>query len=126
MVLDGGNETIFHSEPNGMMEHVCGLLDFFSSVSNSISFFLIGSLARYGHYGNTGYKKFRGVLGHLKVIFVKFIYSEKATKFCEILPLLLTVCTIVKSKGKISQNFVAFSEYMNFKTIELCLLVMKN
>ena len=47
---------------------------------------------------------------------LKFIYSEKATKFCEIFPLLLTVCTVVKSKGKISQNFVAFSEYMNFKT----------
>ena len=45
---------------------------------------------------------------------VKLIYSEKATKFCEIFPLLLTVCTLVKSKGKISQNFVAFSEYMNF------------
>ena len=42
-----------------------------------------------------------------------FIYSEKATKFCEILPFLLTLCTVVKSKGKISQNFVAFSEYMN-------------
>ena len=45
---------------------------------------------------------------------VKFIYSEKATKFCEIFTLLLTVCTVVKSKVKISQNFVAFSEYMNF------------
>ena len=45
---------------------------------------------------------------------VKFIYSEKATKFCEIFPLLLTVCTVVKCKGKISQNFVTFSEYMNF------------
>ena len=45
---------------------------------------------------------------------LKFIYSEKATKFCEIFPVLLTVCTVVKSKGKISQNFVAFSEYMNF------------
>ena len=45
---------------------------------------------------------------------LKFICSEKATKFCEIFPLLLTVCTVVKSKGKISQNFVAFSEYMNF------------
>ena len=45
---------------------------------------------------------------------LKFIYSEKATKFCEIFPLLLTVCTVVRSKGKISQNFVAFSEYMNF------------
>ena len=50
-------------------------------------------------------------------IFLKFIYynPEKATKFCEIFPLLLTVCTVVKSEGKISQNFVAFSEYMNFK-----------
>ena len=46
--------------------------------------------------------------------FLKFIYSEKATKFCKIFPLLLTVCTLVKSKGKISQNFVVFSEYMNF------------
>ena len=45
---------------------------------------------------------------------LKFIYSEKATKFCEIFPLLLTVCTAVKNKGKILQNFVAFSEYMNF------------
>ena len=46
--------------------------------------------------------------------FLKFIYCEKATKFCEIFTLLLTVCTLVKSKVKISQNFVAFSEYMNF------------
>ena len=45
---------------------------------------------------------------------VKFIYSEKATKFCEIFTLLLTVCTVVKSKVKILQHFVAFSEYMNF------------
>ena len=48
---------------------------------------------------------------------VKFIYSEAATKFCEIFHLLLTVCTVVKSKGKISQNFVAFSEYMNFNQV---------
>ena len=47
-------------------------------------------------------------------LFLKFIYSEKATKFCNIFPLLLTVCTVVKSKGKILQNFVAFSKYMNF------------
>ena len=36
---------------------------------------------------------------------LKFIYSEKAKNFYEIFPLLLTVCTIVKSKGKISQKF---------------------
>ena len=46
--------------------------------------------------------------------FVKFIYSEKARKFCEISTLLLTVCTAVKSKVEILKNFVAFSEYMNF------------
>ena len=43
------------------------------------------------------------------------LYSEKATNFFEIFTLLLTVCTAVKSNVKISQNFVAFSEYMNFK-----------
>ena len=48
---------------------------------------------------------------------VKFIYSEKATKFCEISTLLLTVCTVVKFKVEISQNFVPFSEYMNFTSI---------
>ena len=50
---------------------------------------------------------------------LKFIYSEKATKFCEIfallIDLLLSYIVPVKSKVKISQNFVAFSEYMNFK-----------
>ena len=49
---------------------------------------------------------------------IKFIYSEKATKSCEIFPILLTVCmTDVKSKGKISKNFAAFSEYMNFNNL---------
>ena len=47
---------------------------------------------------------------------LKFIYSEKATKFCEISTLLLTAVHTVKSKVEISQNFVAFSEYMNFTT----------
>ena len=46
--------------------------------------------------------------------FVKFIYSEKATKFCEIFTLLLSYVVRVKSKVEISQIFVAFSEYMNF------------
>ena len=47
---------------------------------------------------------------------IKFIYSEKATKFCEIFLLLLTVCTVVKSKRKIS-HFVGISEYINFKRL---------
>ena len=45
---------------------------------------------------------------------VKFIYSEKVTKFCEISTLLLTGTTQDKSKVEILHNFVAFSEYMIF------------
>ena len=37
-----------------------------------------------------------------------------ATKFSEIFTLLLSYVVPVKSNVKISQNFVAFSEYMNF------------
>ena len=47
-------------------------------------------------------------------LLVKFIHSEKATKFCEIFTLLLSYVVPVKSKVEILQNFVAFSEYMNF------------
>ena len=46
---------------------------------------------------------------------VKFIYSEKATNFCEISTVDLPYVVMVKSTGGIWQNFVAFSEYMNFK-----------
>ena len=45
---------------------------------------------------------------------LKFIYSEKAIKFCEIFTLLLSYVVPVKNKLKISQSYVAFSEYMNF------------
>ena len=48
---------------------------------------------------------------------IKFIYSEKAPKFCKIFTLLLSYVVPVKSKVKISQNFVAFSEYKNFKFV---------
>ena len=48
------------------------------------------------------------------LVVIKFIYSEKATKFCEISTLILSYVVQVKSKVEISQNFVAFSEYMNF------------
>ena len=56
---------------------------------------------------------------------IKFVYSEKATKFCEISTLLLSAVHTDKSKVEISQNFVTFSEYMNFiKRIQgLCHLV---
>ena len=48
---------------------------------------------------------------------IKFIYSEKAAKFCKISTLLLSVCTVDKSKVAILQNLVAFLEYTNFKGI---------
>ena len=45
---------------------------------------------------------------------LKFIYSEKATEFCEIFIVDLSYLLPIKSMVEISQNFVAFSEYMNF------------
>ena len=47
---------------------------------------------------------------------IKLIYSEKALKFCEISIVDLSYIVPVKSTVKILQNFVAFSEYMNFTT----------
>ena len=43
------------------------------------------------------------------------MYSEKVTKFCEISTVDLSYVVLVKSTVDVSQNFVAFSEYMNFK-----------
>ena len=48
--------------------------------------------------------------------YLKFIYSEKATNFCEISNVDLSYVVTVKSTVEISQNFVAFSEYMNFNS----------
>ena len=48
------------------------------------------------------------------VFWFMFIYSEKATKFCKIFNIDLTVTTQDKYKVEILQKFVAFSEYMNF------------
>ena len=42
---------------------------------------------------------------------------EKAAKLYKIFPLLLTKVHTVKSKVKISDNVVAFSEYVNFNVI---------
>ena len=62
-----------------------------------------------------GTSKDKGVKGpKFRFVFIKFINSEKATKFCEIFTLLLSVCTADKSKVKISQNFVAFQ---NIRTL---------
>ena len=48
-------------------------------------------------------------------IFAKNVNAVRL--FCEISTLLLTGTTHDKSKVEISRNFVAFSEYMNFKHI---------
>ena len=52
-----------------------------------------------------------------KDFIIKFIYSEKATKLCEISTLLLSTVHTDKSKVEISQKIVAFSEYMNFTAV---------
>ena len=53
----------------------------------------------------------------LSQIWIKLIYSEKATKFDEIFTLLLTGTTYIgqknKSRLKILQNFATILEYMN-------------
>ena len=60
-------------------------------------------------------RQFGGVEGWF--IWVKFIYSEKATKFWEISTLLLSYLVPVRIKMEMFQNFVAFSEYMNFRML---------
>ena len=52
---------------------------------------------------------------NVSTIQLNFIYSEKAKKMCEISTLLLSYLVPVNSKVDISQNFVAFTECMNFK-----------
>ena len=47
---------------------------------------------------------------------IKFIYFEKATKFCEISTVDLSYVVTVKFTVKILQSFVAFSEYINFNS----------
>ena len=50
-----------------------------------------------------------------KRCWIKFVYSEKkGTNFWEISTIDLSDVVTVKSTVEISQNFVAFSEYMNF------------
>ena len=50
----------------------------------------------------------------IPIMSLKLIYSEKTTKLYEISTVDLTVTTWDKSTVEILQNFVAFSEYMNF------------
>ena len=52
-------------------------------------------------------------------IIVKFIYSEKATNFCQFSTLDLSFVVTVKSTVEILKIFVPFSEYMNFN-YEFC------
>ena len=53
------------------------------------------------------------VLSFKATMFVKFIYSEKATKFSKISTIYLTVTTKDKSTVEILQKFVVFTEYIN-------------
>ena len=57
---------------------------------------------------------------------IKFIYSEKAQTLCEISTLDLFYLVTVKSRVKITQNFVAFSEYMNFTSKNMRAIFTRN
>ena len=57
------------------------------------------TLCRVGNY-------FNSIHSCAKLV-VKLIYSEKATKVCEVSTLLLSYVVPIKSKVEISQNFVA-------------------
>ena len=50
----------------------------------------------------------------VRILLVRFIYSEKDTNFYKISTVDLSNVVTVKSTVKISRKFVAFSEYMNF------------
>ena len=49
---------------------------------------------------------------------LKFRYSEKTKKFQKNLPILATLLSNVKQIGRFLQNFVAFSEHLNFKNLK--------
>ena len=50
-----------------------------------------------------------------EIFLVKFMYSENATKNSKTSPYFCPMYLVpINSKVKISQNFVAFSEYINF------------
>ena len=59
--------------------------------------------------------KERTLLHKSERVQIKSIYSEKVTQFREISTVDLTITTQDKSTVEISQKFVAFLEYMNFK-----------
>ena len=59
------------------------------------------------------------ILVHLVL---KFVFYEKATNFCEISTLRLSTVHTDKIKVEILQNFVAFSEYMNFQKLNFFFL----
>ena len=60
--------------------------------------------------GKTNY--FNQVFQSKIILGVKFIYSEKATKYCEISTIDLFYVVPVKFTVELLQNFVAFSEYV--------------
>ena len=56
-------------------------------------------------------------------IHLKYIYSEKAAKFCEISTVDLSYVVTIKSTVEISQTFMAFSEYLNFTRVLYCIAI---
>ena len=92
----------------------CNLIDLvnYSSYHVSIVSQNTASMAKSDDFDNYDKLEIDGQSGFPQLL--KFVYSERATNFCEISILLLSTVHTDKSEVEISQNFVAFSEYMNF------------
>ena len=56
---------------------------------------------------------------------IKFIYSEKATKFCEIIPLLLTVCNLHTVKSKYWEDFTKFCGLLRIYELQVGFWITK-
>ena len=92
----------------------------FGKHRNIIAFLIVSNqIQQWQHYKEqvNYFKKYKSWNRIDRILLLKLMYSEKATKFCKISTLLLTGTTTQdKSEMKIQQNFVAFSEYMNLKS----------
>ena len=85
-----------------------------SRTSVTFSFLHKGPNHSGGQFNPDGLIRFNRLETYLDTV-IKFIYSEKATNFFKISTIDLFYVVMVKSTVEMSQNFVAFSDYINFK-----------
>ena len=102
--------TLWHQGLWGISANVNNIFGLFTSHSFTNSTFIDNSSQSHHKihdlYNRTNKTEnlidglFQLCLATLYFCIIKFIYSEKATKFCEIFPLLLTTVNTVKNRGR--------------------------